>query len=126
VGLRAGLDRCGKCRLHWDLIPGPSSPQRVAVATELSRPTESQARIVNNSSKYLLYYLFRVVPRLLNFMCRRFGALFHLHRILLAYTTHEEGTYIVVKRRHIKFRRRGITRKQEYKIQNKAKVGNQE
>jgi hypothetical protein len=26
VGLRAGLDRCGKFRPHRDLIPGPSSP----------------------------------------------------------------------------------------------------
>jgi hypothetical protein len=26
VGLRAGLDGCGKPRLHWDSIPGPSSP----------------------------------------------------------------------------------------------------
>jgi len=66
VGLRAGLDRCGKCRLHRDLIPGPSSPQRVAIAPELSRPTGSQARIVNNSSKYFLYSLLWVVLRLLN------------------------------------------------------------
>jgi len=26
VGPRAGLDRCGKSRLQWDSIPGPSSP----------------------------------------------------------------------------------------------------
>jgi len=26
VGPRAGLDRCGKSRPHWDLIPGLSSP----------------------------------------------------------------------------------------------------
>ena len=26
VGPRAGLDRCGKSRLHRDSIPGPSSP----------------------------------------------------------------------------------------------------
>ena len=26
VGLRAGLDRCGKSRAHRDSIPGPSSP----------------------------------------------------------------------------------------------------
>ena len=39
VGLRAGLDGCGKSRPHRDSIPGPSSPQRVAVPTELSRPT---------------------------------------------------------------------------------------
>ena len=34
-----GLDRCGKTRLHRDSIHGPSSPQRVAIPTELSRPT---------------------------------------------------------------------------------------
>ena len=26
VGIRAGLDRCGKSRPHRDSIPGPSSP----------------------------------------------------------------------------------------------------
>jgi len=26
VGLRPGLDRCGKSRPHRDSIPGPSSP----------------------------------------------------------------------------------------------------
>jgi hypothetical protein len=26
VGPRAGLDGCGKCRLHRDSIPGPSNP----------------------------------------------------------------------------------------------------
>jgi hypothetical protein len=31
----------------------------------------------------------------------------------------------VPKRRHIKFRRRGITQKKAYNIQNTAKVGNQ-
>ena len=36
---RTGLDRCGKSRPHQDSIPGPSSPQRVAIPTELSRPT---------------------------------------------------------------------------------------
>ena len=35
VGLRAGLDRCGKSRLHRDSIPGPSSPQAVAIPTQL-------------------------------------------------------------------------------------------
>jgi len=38
VGLRAGLDGCGKCvPPHWDSIPGPTSPQRVAISTELYR-----------------------------------------------------------------------------------------
>ena len=37
VGLRAGLDSCGKYHPHRDLIPGPSSPQRVAIASELAQ-----------------------------------------------------------------------------------------
>ena len=37
---RDGLDGCGKSRPHWDSIPGPSSPQRVAIPTELSLPHE--------------------------------------------------------------------------------------
>jgi hypothetical protein len=40
MGPRAGLDGCGNSRSHRDLIPGPSSPQRVAIPTELSRPKE--------------------------------------------------------------------------------------
>jgi hypothetical protein len=31
VGPRASLDGCGKCQLRRDLIPGSSSPLRVAV-----------------------------------------------------------------------------------------------
>jgi hypothetical protein len=42
----------------------------------------------------MLYSFFLVIPRLLNFMCRRFGRL--------------------LKRRHKQFRRRGITQKKEY------------
>ena len=38
VGPRAGLDGGGKSRPHRDSIPGPSSPQGVAIPTELSRP----------------------------------------------------------------------------------------
>ena len=37
VGPRAGLDGCEKSRPHQDSIPGPSSPYRVAMPTELSR-----------------------------------------------------------------------------------------
>jgi hypothetical protein len=40
-------------------------------------------------------------------------------RYLPAY---EDGTDSVSKRRHIKFRRRGITQKKAYNIQNTAKV----
>ena len=38
---RAGLDGCGKSRPHRNSIPGPSSPYRVSLPTELSRPIYS-------------------------------------------------------------------------------------
>jgi hypothetical protein len=38
LGLRAGLDLCRKTRPHRESIPGPSSPQWVAIPTTLSRP----------------------------------------------------------------------------------------
>ena len=36
VGPRASLDGCGKSRPYQDSMPGPSSPLRVAIPTELS------------------------------------------------------------------------------------------
>jgi len=64
----------------------------------------------------MLCDFFWVILRCLNFICRRFGTLFHLHM--------QVGTYPpmkieqrVPKRRHIKFRRRGITQKKAHKIQ---------
>jgi len=57
----------------------------------------------------MLYAFFWVILRRLNFTCRRFGTLclFHLHRRvgILSYPP---------KRRHIKFRRRGIAQKKAY------------
>ena len=38
MGPRAGLDDGVKSRLHRDSIPGPFSPWRVSITTELSRP----------------------------------------------------------------------------------------
>ena len=38
---RAGLDGCGKSRLHRNSIPAPSSPYRVAIPNTLFRPTEA-------------------------------------------------------------------------------------
>jgi len=38
VGPKAGLGKCGKSRLNWDSIPGPSNPQRIAIPTELTWP----------------------------------------------------------------------------------------
>ena len=40
VGLRAGLKEMREISpFHWESIPGPSSPYRVVILTELSRPT---------------------------------------------------------------------------------------
>ena len=44
VGLRAGLDRCGKSRSQRDSIPGPSSPQAVAIPTPLPGPQIQRIR----------------------------------------------------------------------------------
>jgi len=68
-----------------------------------------------------LYAFFWVIPRRLNFICRRFGTLclFHLHRSM-------KMKQSVPKRRHIKFRRRGITRNKAHNIQNMVNVWNQE
>ena len=55
----------------------------------------------------MLYAFFWVIPRRLNFICRRFGTL-------------EQPS--VPKRQHVKFRRWGIVHKKAYNIQNKAEV----
>jgi hypothetical protein len=41
VGPRAGLDECGKSLLHRDSIPGPPSPLRVVILSELYGFTHS-------------------------------------------------------------------------------------
>ena len=46
VGSKAGLDGCGKSLHHRDSIPGPSSPLRVAIPTELLYYT----KLINNYS----------------------------------------------------------------------------
>jgi len=70
----------------------------------------------------MLYAFFWVIPRRLNFICRHFGtlSLFHLYRQIGMKDLH---TYLpmkmeqsVPKRRHIKFRRRGITEKKAYNM----------
>jgi len=42
--------------------------------------------------------------------------------VILRLPAYEDGKDSVPKRRHIKFRRRGITQKKTYNIQNTAKV----
>jgi hypothetical protein len=56
VGPRAGLDRCGKSRLHRDSIPGPSVPSPVTTPTELPKSEHYTYAIISsmlNASKYL-------------------------------------------------------------------------
>ena len=48
---RAGLDGCGKSRPHRDSIPGPSSPQRVAIPTGLSRPTYFKVSVTKQTAE---------------------------------------------------------------------------
>jgi hypothetical protein len=92
----------------------------------------------------MLYDFFWVIPRRLNFICRRFGTLwlFHLKNgqvwecwgitptfsnLVIPHTYPSmKMEQSVPKRRYIKFRRRGITQKKAYSIQNKAKGWNQE
>jgi len=84
-----------------------------------------EIRLFQESVYTLLRDFFWVIPRRLNFICRRFGTLFHLHRqVGMKYLpAYEDGTkQSVPKRRHIKFRLRGITQKKAYNIQNMAKV----
>ena len=74
----------------------------------------------------MLYSFFWVIPRRLNFIFRRFGTPCSILIHCLVHTPSEDGTDSAPKRRHRKFRRRGITQKKTYNTQNKAKVWNQE
>ena len=56
MGTRAGLDGCGKSRPHRDSIPGPSSPYRVAIPTELSRPQQDR----NPAENVFWFTLYRI------------------------------------------------------------------
>jgi hypothetical protein len=88
----------------------------------------------------MVYAFFWVIPRRLNFICRRFGTLclFHLHKrvgmkkwivdfeFFIPTRLWRRNRQSVPKRRHVKFRRRGISQKKAYTIQNTAKIWNQE
>jgi hypothetical protein len=80
-----------------------------------------------STRNYMFYVSFWVSPRRLNFICRRFETLclFHLHR-QVPICLWRWKRQSVPKRRHIKFRRRGITQKETYNIHNTTKVWNQE
>jgi hypothetical protein len=73
----------------------------------------------------MLYVYFWVIPRRLNFICRHFGTLCSIFTGRDTYLPMKMDQS-VPKRRQLKFRRRGITQKKTYNIQNTAKVWNQE
>jgi len=81
-----------------------------------------------NKTSTMLYTFFWIIPRRLKFICQHFGTicLFHLHKQVGVCRIHtylptkmEQG---VPKRRHINFRRLGITQKKTHNNQNTAKV----
>ena len=57
MGPKAGLDRCGKSRLHRDSIPGPSSPQPAALPITLLGPRVNPLNPELNPICYLLALL---------------------------------------------------------------------
>jgi len=72
----------------------------------------------------LMYSMFWVIARRLNFLYRRFGTPCSTFTGRLKRPAKMEQS--VTNRRHRKLRRRGITQKKEYIIHNTAKVSNQE
>ena len=64
-GPQAGLDRCGKSRLHRDSIPGPSSPQAVAIPTTLPGPPFPRYPLVKTGHIQLLVDLRKLTSLLL-------------------------------------------------------------
>ena len=104
------------CTSHYFLLLGVLSTLGLISSTVLrfSLYSTTLSLVVRNwvNNKYKLYGFFWVIPQRLNCICRRFGTLclFHLDR--------QVG---VKKRQHTKFRRRGITQKKAYNIQNKSK-----
>jgi len=102
-------------------------PQYVRLyCTSLSDFLQAKAGL-EQMINFFLYAFFWVILRRLNFICRRFGTLclFHSHRrIGVKFYTYPsmEMEQSVPKRQHMKFRRRRITQKKAYNIQNTAKV----
>jgi len=103
-----------------------------------SMRTEWSFLRIEKRSRLMVYSFFWVIPRRMNFMCRCFGTvcLFHLHRWCKHHLWRWNRQSLhhlwrwnrqnVLKHRHIKFIRRGITQKKEYKILNTAKIWNRE
>jgi hypothetical protein len=86
-----------------------STPSRTSMRNEQCSWFQTFAML------WLLYAFFRVIPRHLNFICPRLGTLrlFHLHR-RIGSCPPVKTEQSILKRRHIKFRCRGITQKKAY------------
>jgi len=78
----------------------------------------------NNFKKLVFCFLLGNSPASEFYMPTFRNTLFHLHR-RVGTCPSMKLEQSVPKRRHIKFRRRGITQKKAYNIQKTAKVGNQ-
>jgi len=111
-----------------ELITRPEEPYRLwcavvcdlenlkneEVMTRVGSQRHSKKKNCMKSKQYstLLYAFFWVIPRRLNFICRRFGTLCSIFTCLWRWNRQS-----VPKRRHIKFRRQGITQKKTYNSQ---------
>jgi hypothetical protein len=81
MGPRAGLDGCGISCLHWDSIPGPCIPYRVAIPSEIPRPiTHTHTHTHTHIYIYTLVYLYKWEISLIH-MYSYVTVMFHmLHR----------------------------------------------
>jgi hypothetical protein len=97
-------------RMRADLFPVPFNPSRF-------RPQPTYSWFQTFALFWMLFSFFWVLLRRLNFICRRFEThtQFHRRRLHCLWRWNRHG---VPKRRHIKFRRRGITQKKEYNTAN--------
>jgi hypothetical protein len=87
MGLRAGLNRCGKSRPYRDSIPGPSSPQPVAISTDLPghRLMYITAKIRLNFVQFLVLYIY--IYRCIIFIVTPFESS-HLYTVCVIIYTH--------------------------------------
>ena len=110
VGVRAGLDGCGKSHLKRDSIPGPSSPQRVTILTELSRflinfVQNADSFQLSNRQRHFSYYISCTCKF---YCCRKKCAFWKL----LSLACHREGvgSFLGQSMRAPSLTRRGFSR----------------
>ena len=74
VGLRAGLDGCGKSRSHRDPIPGPSSPQRLFIRC-------FSLLLFSSSALYFTSFNFPLILLVLSFFAVSYFAFSHSYSL---------------------------------------------